>query len=251
MMLEGKIAVISGASRGIGRATAIMLARHGANVVINYLSNQEEAQKVAASVEQLGRQAILVQGDVSKTEEANALINAAVSKWGRIDILVNNAGTGTRFKIADTTDEEWERVINVNIKSYFNLARAAMPHMMKQKSGKIVAISSIVGKTGKAFLAQSCTYAGVKAAIVGYTRGLAREGAPYGINANCIRPGWVDTDATARAPAEVRARAEQDIPLGRTGHPEDIAGAVLYLASPLSDYVTGQALDVNGGLFIG
>jgi 3-oxoacyl-[acyl-carrier protein] reductase len=250
-MLQGKIAVISGASRGIGRATALLLAQNGANVAVNYLHNKEEAEKVVAKIQQLGREAILVQGNVCETKAAEAVINATIQKWGRIDILVSNAGTGTKFKIVDTTDEEWERVMNTNIKSFFNLSRAVMPHMMEQKSGKIVSISSIVAKTGKAFISQSCSYAGAKAAIVGYTRGLAREGAPYGINVNCIRPGWIDTDATAKAPAEIRTRAEQEIPLGRTGRPEDVAGAVLYLASSFSDYVTGQAIDVNGGLFIG
>ena len=250
-LLEGKIAVVSGSSRGIGRATALLLASNGANILVNYVKNKEEAELVAQKVREIGREAVICQGDVSKTESAQALIDRACNEWGRIDILVSNAGTGTRFKIQETSDEEWERAITVNIKSYFNLARAVMPYMMKQKHGKIVGISSIVGKTGKAFLSQSATYAGVKAAIVGYTRGLAREGAAYGINVNCIRPGWVDTDATAKAPEEVRARAKQEIPLGRTGKPEDIAGAVLFLVSPYADYITGQAIDVNGGLFMG
>ncbi len=249
--IDNKVAVVSGSSRGIGRATALLLAEHGADVVVNYVKNQEAAQKVVDQITTMGRKAVSVQADVSKPDQVEGLIKAAFKEFRRIDILVSNAGTGTPYSITETTDEEWERVIRGNIASFFNLARAVMPHMMERKSGKIVAISSIVGKTGKAFLSQSATYAGAKAAIVGYTRGLAREGAPYGINVNCVRPGWTDTDATARASEEVRARAIKEIPLGRTGRPEDIAAAVLYLASPASDYMTGQALDVNGGLFIG
>jgi NAD(P)-dependent dehydrogenase (short-subunit alcohol dehydrogenase family) len=251
LLLEGKNAVVSGSSRGIGRATALLLASHGANVLINYVNNKDQADAVVAQIQDLGREAIAFQGNVSETESAQGLMDKALAAWGRVDILVSNAGTGTRFRIDETTDQEWERAIKVNIKSYFNLARAVMPSMINQKSGKIVAISSIVGKTGKAFLSQSATYAGVKAAIVGYTRGLAREGAAYGINVNCIRPGWIDTDATAKAPVEVRERAKQEIPLGRTGRPEDVAGAVLFLVSPYADYITGQAIDVNGGLFMG
>jgi 3-oxoacyl-[acyl-carrier protein] reductase len=249
--VDGKVAIVSGSARGIGRATALGLAEQGANVLVNYRANEAAAAEVVERIRAMGREATAVQGDVSQAAAVDDLVQTALDRWGRIDILVSNAGAGTRLGIAETDDEEWERAIRLNIKSYFNLARAVMPHMMTKRSGTIVGVSSITGKTGKAFLAQSATYAGVKAAIVGYTRGLAREAAPYGITVNCVRPGWTDTDATAKAPAEIRAKALTEIPLGRTGTPEEVAGAIVFLASPAARYMTGQVLDVNGGLFIG
>ncbi len=251
--LQGKVALISGASRGIGAAIALRLAREGADIVINYQSDEKSAQEVAQKVRALGRQALVIQADVSQPEPVRRMVRQVLDTWQHIDILVSNAGAGAGGPIGETSDETFEHVFGVNVKGLFHLAREIMPLMKAQHSGKIVAISSIVGKTGRSMLSLGpATYAGAKAAIVGYVRGMAREGAPYGVNVNCIRPGWIDTeDHLATIPDEARKRAVLEMPLGRTGTPEDIANAVAFLASEDSAYMTGQTLDVNGGLFIG
>jgi NAD(P)-dependent dehydrogenase (short-subunit alcohol dehydrogenase family) len=251
--LQGKVALVTGASRGIGAATALRLAREGADVAVNYVSDEKSARAVAEKITALGRQALVIQADVSQAGEVRRMVKQVLDTWGHIDILVSNAGAGTGGPIGDTTDEAWERVFGVNVRGFFNLAREVMPLMKTQRSGKIVGISSIVGKTGRSMLSVGpATYAGAKAAIVGYVRALAREGAPYGVNVNAIRPGWIDTEMhLSSIPDDVRQKAVQEMPLGRTGRPEDIAAAVAFLVSEDSSYITGQALDVNGGLFIG
>lgn len=251
--LQGKVALVSGASRGIGAAIALRLAREGADVAVNYVKDEQNAQKVVQSIREMGRRALVIQADVSQPEPVREMVRQALDEWGHIDILVSNAGAGTGGPIGDTTDEAWERVFGVNVRGLFNLAREIMPLMKARRSGKIVAISSIVGKTGRSMLSVGpATYAGAKAAIVGYVRAMAREGAPYGVNVNCIRPGWIDTeDHLKNIPDDARQRAILEMPLGRTGRPEDIAGAVAFLVSEDSAYITGATLDVNGGLFIG
>ena len=251
--LQGKVALVSGASRGIGAAIALRLAREGADVAVNYVKDEQNAQKVAQSIREMGRRALVIQADVSQPEPVREMVQQVLDDWGHIDILVSNAGAGTGGPIGDTTDEAWEWVFGVNVRGLFNLAREIMPLMKAQRSGKIVAISSIVGKTGRSMLSVGpATYAGAKAAIVGYVRAMAREGAPYSVNVNCIRPGWIDTeDHLKNIPDDARQRAILEMPLGRTGRPEDIAGAVAFLVSEDSAYITGATLDVNGGLFIG
>jgi len=249
--LDGRVALVTGSARGIGRACALLLAEAGANVVVNYRSNREAGEAVVDRMRQMGRHPLLVQADAGKTDETDAMVRQAIHEYGKIDILVSNAGAGTPFAVADTTDDEYYRVFDINVKGFLSTARAIVPGMKERRWGKIVAISSITGKTGKAFLSPSPTYAAAKAAIVGMTRGLARECAPFGVNVNCVRPGWTDTEGTSRASPEVKANAIKEMPLGRTGLPEDIAGAVLFLVSDYSAYMTGMALDVNGGLFIG
>ena len=249
--LTGKVALVTGGSRGIGRAVSLSLATAGANVIVNYVRDRAAAEETVRGVEELGRTAWLAPFDVADAGAVKKEVARAAARLGAVDILISNAGQSTSMRTADADDDEFRRVIDVNVKGLMTLGQCVLPEMIARGSGRIVAISSIVAKTGKAFLSVSPTYAAAKAGIIGMVRGMAREAAPYGVTVNSIRPGWIDTDSTALAPDKVRAQAILDIPVGRTGTPADIAGAVLFLCSDLAAYVTGVALDVNGGLFIG
>jgi 3-oxoacyl-[acyl-carrier protein] reductase len=253
--LEGKVALITGSSRSIGAAIALRLAHEGADIVINYARHEEAAQEVAKKVRMMNRRVLVIQADVSETEPVRTMVHQVIDAWGHIDILVSNATWDQSTNgqpIADISDEAWDQEFGVSVKGLFHTAREIMPLMEKQHSGKIVAISSIVAKTGRSMLGlYTAAYAGAKAGIVGVVRGLAREAAPYGVNVNCIRPGWIDTEEHLQIPHELRKPAIQQMPLGRTGLPEDIANAVAFLVSEDSSYMTGQILDINGGLFIG
>ncbi len=248
--LSGRTALITGASRGIGKACALYLGRAGANVVVNYRQDEDSAKKVVSAISDMGSQAVAIKADVSKPDEALALVKNAEESQGPIDIFVNNVGTGTRALISEITREDYDRVLDTNLRAFVTLAGAVVESMKKRRTGSIVGISSITGETGRAFLSGSPLYPAAKASVIGLVKGLAREGGPYGIRANVVCPGWTETDATANAPADVKASAIKLMPLGRTGVPDDIAGAVLFLASDLSSYVTGATIDVNGGLHI-
>jgi 3-oxoacyl-[acyl-carrier protein] reductase len=249
--LSGRAAVVTASSRGIGAASAIALARAGCDVCVNYRADGDAAEAVAESVREQGRRALVVQADVADSTAVTAMVARAQEAFGRLDIIVSNAGAGTRVPMHEMTDDEYRRVFDINVKGFVALARAALPAMRAARSGRIIAISSIVGRSGKAFMSPSPTYAGAKAALIGYVRGLAREVGGLGITVNAVCPGWVDwgTKHTA-APAEVRASALSQIPLGRTGTAEDIANAVVFLASDQAAYLTGVSLDVNGGLYM-
>ena len=250
MRCEGRVALVTGGSRGIGRATCLALAREGASVVVNYLENAQAAINVADLIVAGGGQAEVVQGDIAKRHDVEHLVATAVERFNRLDIIVANAAAVHRRNIIDTPDAEWERVNAVNATGLFYLARAALPIMMTQRYGKIVALSSIVAKLGHGYFSRA-TYAASKAAVIAFVKGVAREGAGYSITANCICPGWIDTAQSRSPEAEAtRARAEQDIPLGRLGRPEEVAEVVVFLASDASSYVTGQSLNVNGGLLM-
>jgi NAD(P)-dependent dehydrogenase (short-subunit alcohol dehydrogenase family) len=254
--LSGQVAMVTGSARGIGRTTALYLARAGADVVITWNSNREAAEALAREIGGLGRQALLGHCNVAETGEVDALAAAAVERFGHVDILVANAGAGIATPVTETSDAEHERVFGVNVRGFVAAARAVLPGMKARKAGRVVAVSSVVGRSGRAFRSTSPTYAGAKAAMLGYVKGMAVECGPYGITVNAVCPGWVDWEDAwgakhGAAPAEVRERASSLIALGRTGTDDDIAGAILFLASPLAAYVTGVSLDVNGGLYMG
>lgn len=245
MRLENKVAIVTGGSRGIGRGIALKLAAEGAKVVINYRVNSAAAEEVVGLVEKQGGEAISVQADVSYTAEAQRLIKTAVSTYGRLDILVNNAGTTRDMLIMLMKEEDWDLVINTNLKSAFNCCKAAARIMMKQRYGRIVNITSVSGLAGQA---GQTNYSASKAGLVGFTKSLAKEIGPRNITVNAVAPGFVYTDLTADLPQDMKDLALQMTPLGRFGTPEDMANAVAFLASDEAGFITGHVLSVDGGL---
>ena len=236
MQLEGKVALVTGASRGIGRSIALLLASRGADIAINYAGNTEAAEKTKAEVEALGRKAILVKTDVADADACVAMIDEVVKAFGKIDILVNNAGITRDGLLMRMKEADWDAVLLTNLKSVFNCTKAAIKYMMKARSGRIVNISSVVGAMGNAGQAN---YAAAKAGILGFTKATAKEVAARGI-----------TDMTAVLPEKVVEGLKAGIPMGRLGDPEDIAKAVAFLVSDEAAYITGQTLHVNGGMFM-
>ena len=244
-MLKGKCAVITGASRGIGKCIAKKFAKEGANVVINYRNNEEEALKVKQELEDLGSQVLVVKADVSELEQAENLIKEAEKEFGRVDILVNNAGITKDNLIIRMKEEDFDSVINVNLKGTFNTIRFASRTMVKQRKGKIINISSVSGVTGNAGQAN---YSASKAGVIGLTKSAARELASRGITVNAIAPGFINTEMTEVLSEKVKEGATAQIPLGKFGETEDIANAAAFLASDEARYITGQTLHVDGGM---
>lgn len=247
MQLAGKTALVTGASRGIGRSIALLLAERGADVVINYAGNTEAAEKTVADIEALGRKAMMIKTDVADTEACKAMIDKVVEEFGKIDILVNNAGITRDTLLMRMSEDDWDAVLNTNLKSVFNCTKAAVKYMMKQRSGRIVNISSVVGAMGNAGQAN---YAAAKAGIMGFTKSVAKETAKRGITVNAIAPGFIATDMTAVLPEKVVSNLQAAIPMGRLGEPEDIAKAAAFLVSDDAAYITGQTLHVNGGMLM-
>ena len=245
MLLEGKVALVTGASRGIGKAIALLLAENGADVAVNFAGSTAAAEAVAAEIEKIGRKAILVQGDVSQTEVCAEMVDKVVKELGHIDILVNNAGITRDTLLLRMKEEDWDAVLNTNLKGVFNCTKAAVKYMAKQRSGSIVNISSVVALMGNAGQAN---YAAAKAGILGFTRSVAKEMAARGIRVNAVTPGFIKTDMTSVLSEKVVAAMEASIPLARLGEPEDIAKAVLFLVSDNAAYITGQTLHVDGGM---
>jgi len=245
MLLDGKVAVITGASRGIGRAVALELAQQGAKVVINYAGNAAAAQEVKQLVEQAGGQAIVVQGDVADAAAVDNLISQTMEAFGRIDILVNNAGITRDGLLMRMKESDWDAVMNTNLKGVFFCTKAASRIMMKQKCGKIINMTSVVGVMGNAGQAN---YAAAKAGVIGFTKSMARELASRGITVNAIAPGFIATDMTAVLTDQVKSELAGQIPLNRLGTAEEVAKAASFLASPAADYITGQTLHVDGGM---
>jgi len=245
--LTGKTALVTGASRGIGRAIAIALAEAGADVAVNYAGSEAAAQETVRAIEALGRKAVMTRANVGKSAEFDAMVAGVLETFGKLDILVNNAGITRDNLIMRMKEEEFDEVIETNLKGVFNGIKAVTRSMMKQRSGRIINISSVVGTLGNAGQAN---YVAAKAGVIGLTKSAARELASRGITVNAVAPGFIGTDMTDKLPAEMREKLEKDIPLGRIGRPEEIASAVLYLASDAAGYMTGQTLHVDGGMYM-
>ncbi len=245
MDFTDKVAVVTGSSRGIGRAIALRLAAEGAKVVVNYRGNEAAANEVVAQIKAGGGEAIAVQADVSDVAQAEALIEAARKAFGRVDILVNNAGTTRDTLIMRMSEEDWDVVLDTNLKGAFNCIKAATRPMMRQRYGRIVNITSVSGLAGNPGQAN---YASAKAGLIGLTKTVAKELGSRNITCNAVAPGYVPTDLTASLPPDLVQQAVERTPLGRTGTPEDIAAAVAFLASDEAGFITGQVLAVDGGL---
>ena len=245
MTLFGKVALVTGGSRGIGRAIVLTLAKAGADVAINYAGNIAAAEETAEAVKAMGRKAIVLKGDVADTAVCEDMIKQAVAELGRLDILVNNAGITRDGLLMRMKEEDWDAVLNTNLKGVFNCTKAAVKYMMKQRAGRIVNITSVVGVMGNAGQAN---YAAAKAGCIGFTKSVAKEVAARGITVNGVAPGFIKTDMTSVLPEKVVADMEAGIPLARLGEPEDIAKAVLFLVSDDAAYITGQTLHVDGGM---
>ncbi|OMC74820.1 3-oxoacyl-[acyl-carrier-protein] reductase [Paenibacillus odorifer] len=245
--LRGQTALVTGGSRGIGRSIALALAEHGVKVAVNYAGSEAAAHETVARIVELGSEGIALRGDVGNSEQAENLVKEVLNTWGRIDIVVNNAGITRDNLIMRMKEEEFDQVIETNLKGVFNCLKAATRPMMKQRYGRIINISSVVGVTGNPGQAN---YSAAKAGVIGLTKASARELSSRGITVNCIAPGFIDTDMTRELSEEVRSELEKGIPLARLGRPEEIAMAVVFLASEGAAYMTGQTLHVDGGMYM-
>lgn len=246
-MLTGKVALVTGASRGIGRAIALKLAADGCNVVVNYAGSEAAAAETVAKIKELGREAIMVKANVSSVDDVNDMFKTALETFGQIDILVNNAGITRDNLMMRMKEDEWDDVIDTNLKGVFNCIKAATRPMMKQRSGRIINITSVVGVLGNAGQAN---YVAAKAGVIGLTKTAARELASRGITVNAVAPGFIATDMTDVLPEDVKANLLTQIPLSRLGQADEIASVVHFLASDAAAYMTGQTLHVDGGMYM-
>ena len=247
MLLAGKVAMVTGASRGIGREVAIEMAKAGADIVINYIGDITLAQEVQGQVEALGRKAVIIETDVSNSAAVDELMAKAIAEFSRIDILVNNAGITRDNLLARMKEEDWDAVMNVNLKSMFNCSKSVLKYMMKQRYGRIINISSVVGVMGNAGQAN---YAAAKAGALGLTKSIAKEVASRNITVNAVAPGFIDTEMTANLPDKVKEEMLSGVPIKRLGLPLDIANAIIFLASDNASYITGQTLHIDGGMIM-
>ena len=245
--LAGKIALVTGASRGIGRACAIALAKEGADIAINYVSNQNAALNVKSEIESLGRRGIVIQSDVSNEDEARAVVSATENDFGRLDILVNNAGVNRDKTVQRLTGDQWREVIDTNLSSCFYTTNAALDGMRERNFGRIIQISSIIGQMGN--LGQS-NYAASKAGMIAFTKSTAKEVAKFGITVNAVCPGFVETDMVLALPDEIKEDLLANIPLGRFGTAEEVGATVAFLCGPSGGWYTGSQMTMNGGQYM-
>ncbi len=242
--LEGQVAIVTGASRGIGRAVAIALATEGAKVVVNYAKSSQAADAVVAEIKGMGSEAIALQADVAQTEQVDALFSAVLEQWSRIDVLVNNAGITRDTLLIRMKLEDWQAVIDLNLTGVFLCTKAASKVMLKQRSGRIINVTSVVGEMGNAGQAN---YSASKAGVIGFTKTIAKEVASRGITVNAVAPGFITTDMTADL--KVGEEVLKMIPLGRYGEPDEVAGLIRFLAADAAAaYITGQVINVDGGM---
>ncbi|MDD4171534.1 MAG: 3-oxoacyl-ACP reductase FabG [Syntrophomonas sp.] len=242
-----KTVLITGSSKGIGRASAELFAEDNYNVIINYLHSEPDALALAALMEKKGHSVMTYQADVSKRAQVESMVDSSIGRFGSIDVLVNNAGIAQQKLFTDITDEDWDTMLNIHVKGIFHCCQAVLPFMISKKRGKIINISSIWGMTGA-----SCEvhYSTAKAAVIGFTKALARELGPCNIQVNCVAPGIIDTEMNAALDESDRNRLREETPLMRFGTPAEVAYALLYLASDKADFLTGQVLSPNGGFVI-
>ena len=248
MDLTGKVAIVTGSGRGIGKAIAVKLAESGATIVINDVGDTAPADQTVAEIKNLNRSSMAVMADVSSSVDVARLVDTTTTTYGKVDILVNNAGITRDQLTMRMTDEDWDKVITINLKSVFLCTRAVLRPMLKQRSGRIISISSIVGIIGNVGQAN---YASAKAGIIGFTKTIAKEVASRGITANAVAPGFIDTPMTQALPEERRLALMNSIPLGYLGTPRDVAETVAFLASEEARYITGQVITVDGGISLG
>ena len=243
--LKNKVTLITGASRGIGRATALLFAQAGSDVIINYRADEDAADSIKGECQQLGVRAVTIKADIANRAEVEAMVERIIDDSGRIDILVNNAGVWEENRIDAIDETRLKRAIDINLYGTFYPTMAVVPHMKKERSGSIINISSTAGQRGEA---QHSPYSATKSAVIGLTKSWAPELVEYGIRVNCVAPGWVDTDMThADLTSTDKDEILRKIPMGRAGTPEELAGPILFLASDLATFITGEILNVNGG----
>ncbi|MFH0860370.1 MAG: 3-oxoacyl-[acyl-carrier-protein] reductase [Candidatus Altiarchaeota archaeon] len=247
MLLEEKVMLVTGASRGIGAAIARRSAAEGANVVVNYFRSANDAKRVVKEIANSGGNAISVKADVSDLAQVRRMVAKTLKELGGVDVLVNNAGIVKDRTLKNMTLDKWNAVLNVNLKGAYNCCKCVIPHMIEKRSGRIINIASIVGQAGNV---GQVNYAASKAGMIGLTKALARELAPKGINVNAVSPGHIKTDMIASIPDNIRKEILRNIPLGRAGTADEVADAVVFLASDMSEYITGQVINVNGGLYM-
>ncbi|SKC87127.1 3-oxoacyl-[acyl-carrier-protein] reductase [Maledivibacter halophilus] len=245
MCLSGKTAIVTGGSRGIGKAVALKLAEKGANIVVNYTSNSTKAEEVVNEIKKMGREALAIKADVSNSDDVKNLIKETEKQFSNIDILINNAGITKDTLLIRMKEDDWDKVMSVNLKGTFLCTKLVGKKMMKQRRGKIVNIASIVGIIGNAGQAN---YSASKAGIIGFTKSTAKELASRGINVNAVAPGFIETEMTKKLSEEVVENYAKNIPLGKMGTPEDVANVVFFLCSQEASYVTGQVINIDGGM---